>query len=129
MQLEALFRLNQEPPPTQTAMDPSVEYIVRLLAEDYDGAQGRETGDTGSQDDDLGADAKEIESFYLPSGTITELERPRGGEMEGDQNRVPEKEEAGAGEFQPLPSEEQVAPLELLAQEDEVGGEREVASS
>ncbi|MEC7241206.1 MAG: tetratricopeptide repeat protein [Myxococcota bacterium] len=128
MQLEALFRMNQEPPPAQMAMDPSVEYIVRLLAEDYDGAQGRAAGDTGEQDLDLGSEAKEIDSFFLPSGTITDLDRPRGGEVEGDQNRVPEREESGEGEFQPLPSEDSVAPLEVLALEDTDGGEREIAS-
>lgn len=103
MQMEALFRINEEPPVAGVMTDPAVEYIVRLLAEDYSGENSGRAGDVESAFEE--ALAKDVESFFMPSGTITDLDQLVGGDAEGEEVRVPDVEESGAGEFQPLPED------------------------
>jgi tetratricopeptide (TPR) repeat protein len=105
MQMEALFRINEAPPVSGQMTDPAVEYIVRLLAEDYAGEQNGRPGIGELETAFEEAAAKDVDSFFMPSGTITDLERMVGGDAEGDEVRVPDAEESGAGEFQPVPED------------------------
>lgn len=116
MQMEALFRINEEAPFESTMPEPTVEYIVRLLAQDYSGENGNQTGQADEDNEMDDALAKDIESFFMPSGTITELDQMVGGDEEGSQLRVPDAEDYGAGEFQPLP--EDLVALEWAIRDD-----------
>jgi tetratricopeptide (TPR) repeat protein len=116
MQMEALFRINEEPPFDNAIPEPTVEYIVRLLSHDYSGEDSGQTPQDQVESEVEDGFAKEIDSFFMPSGTITELDRMVGGEEEGLPLRVPDEEEYGAGDFQPLP--EDAMALEWAIEDD-----------
>ena len=106
----SLFHAGGGPP--QTTWEPSPELLVRLMDQDYDGAEesyAQERVDRAELD-------RAIESEFMPAGSDGPMDRAGGGAAQGDEVR---REEASDAAGVPSPRPEPKPPDTTLAEVEE----------